>query len=263
MGLSPSIIRLTMGLHRRRSFRGPVLTLGVQDVHATYGDLKQWAALEQLPFREVPPAERALSTSRYFQTAGLTDRGYVHARTFFRTLGLSDYEDLDFSDVEGPALVHDLNDPVPPPWHGRAGLLLDGGTCEHIFDLRAVLGNLVSLLAVGGTIFHISPLSGWINHGFYQFSPCLFFDFYQANAFDDFEAYIVRSRLDALDQPAQIIPYAHQETTLQIDDKGTRSLFVFVARKIRSQPLSIPTQGYYRDWRSPRLEAPPGLRVSA
>src|SRR5438128_7065676 len=183
MGLSSGTIELMMGLHRRRRFRGPVVTLGVQDVHATYADLRQWAERQQLEFHDVPPQERALSTSRYFQAAGLLDRGYVHPRTFFRTLGLVGYDDLDFSEVEGPTLVHDLNLPIPPAWRERYGFLLDGGTCEHVFDVRTVLANLVNLLALNGTIFHISPLSGWINHGFYQFSPCFFFDFYRANGF--------------------------------------------------------------------------------
>ena len=50
MGLSPSVIRLLMRLHRERPFHGPVLTLGVQDVHASYEDLQTWSAEEEVPF---------------------------------------------------------------------------------------------------------------------------------------------------------------------------------------------------------------------
>jgi hypothetical protein len=244
-----------MRLHGKRQFSGPVLTLGVQDVHANYEELRTWASREKLNFSEVPATEPRLSTSRYFQTAGLAKRGFVHPRTFFRTMGLAGYEDLDFSELEGASLIHDLNHPVPESWHERCGLLVDGGTIEHVFDLRAVFANLIALLRTGGTIFHVSPISGWINHGFYQFSPCLFFDFYGANGFDNFEAFVVRSRLDASGKPSQIIPYVHDQAALQLEDKSHCSLFVFLARKVRSQPLCIPTQGYYREWRSPSLQS--------
>ena len=52
---------------------------------------------------------------------------------------------LDFSEIERPSLVHDLNQPVPAPLKGRYGWVIDGGTAEHIFDVRAVLSNIISL----------------------------------------------------------------------------------------------------------------------
>src|SRR5262245_29289459 len=213
-------------------------------------------------FVDVPADDRQLSTSRYFQTAGLMNRRYVHPRTFWRTLGITDYEDMDFSEVEQPTLVHDLNRPVPASWRGRYGLVLDGGTIEHVFDTRTALANLTALVKVGGRVLHVSPIAGWVNHGFYQFSPCFFFDFYQANGFTDFTSYIVRQRVDALDKPAEIIPYEHSEKGLAIERDGTRSLFVFLAEKAVNRELCIPPQGVYAPLRSPRLETAAPLKAT-
>src|SRR2546427_2051474 len=151
MGLLPGILQQMIRLHKKRRFTGPVLTLGVLDIYANYDDVVQWCRTARFPIVSVPESERRLSTSRNFRGMGLEKRGFLHAATFFRALGLVGYEDLDFSEAEGPTLVHDLNEPVPPTWHGRFGLIVDAGTIEHVFDMRTVMTNIVNLLAVGGT----------------------------------------------------------------------------------------------------------------
>src|SRR5262249_37432396 len=146
--------------------------------------------------------ERLLSTSKYFLRTGRGNAGYVHARVFFQMLGLGGYDDLDLTDHEKPTLIHDLNESVPTAWHGRYGLVLDGGTIEHFFDMRTVFANITNLLRVGGDVFHVCPVSGWVNHGFYQFSPCLLSDFYGANGFETLGTYLAMLPRD---------PHTHRE----------------------------------------------------
>ena len=62
-------------------------------------------------------------------------------------------------------------------------MIIDGGTMEHIFHIPNVLNNIYRMLRVGGRIIHISPSSNYVDHGFYSFSPTLFYDFYQTNKF--------------------------------------------------------------------------------
>ena len=59
--------------------------------------------------------------------------------------------------------------------------VLDAGTLEHIFDLPCALRNMSNMVKAGGSVIHIVPLFGWLNHGFHNFSPILFEEFYQAN----------------------------------------------------------------------------------
>jgi hypothetical protein len=246
MGLATSVLRLLVRLHGERPWEGPVLTLGVQDVHATYDDLSRLFREERVRPAPVPPAERLASTSHYFRRSGLEGVGYVHARVFFRMLGIAGYDDLDFADFEKPTLIHDLNRPVPDAWRGRYGLVVDGGTIEHVFDMRAVFANLAALLRVGGDVCHVCPLSGWVNHGFYQINPCLLYDFYGANGFEAAGAFVVQLPRDPAKHPEVVRPFAYTESAFDLDDAAYRSLFLFRARKGAERPLRVPTQGFYR-----------------
>src|SRR3954447_3952911 len=104
MGLARSVLRLMVQMHRDSPWVGPVATLGVQDVPASYEELAGLFRAEGVGFRPVAPAQREPSTSHYYQAAGLLAAGYVHPRVFFRMLGLDGYDDIDFMDLERPTL---------------------------------------------------------------------------------------------------------------------------------------------------------------
>jgi hypothetical protein len=246
MGLSASVLRLMVRWHGQQPFLGPVLTLGMQDVHASYDELAAAFHGEGVRHQEVPPAQRQLSTSRYFRLVGLDGRGYVHPRVFFRMVGIDDYDDLDFADFEQPTLIHDLNRPVPEAWHGRFGLVLDGGTTEHVFDVARVFQNIAAMLKVGGDALHVSPMSGWVNHGFYQISPCVLYDFYAANGFEPLAAHLVQLPRDSSRYRETERPFHYTECALTLDDLNYHTLLIFRARKVRQMPLRLPTQGIYR-----------------
>jgi hypothetical protein len=247
MGLASSVLRLIIDMHGQRRWEGPVLTFGSQDVHASYPELTRAFEAAKVPAAPVPRNERTLSHSDYFRRVGWLNRNYVHARVFFRMLGIEQYDDLDFADFEKPSLICDLNEPVPEGWRGRYGMLVDGGTSEHIFNIRAVLFNIVSLLRVGGEVLHISPLSGWINHGFFHFSPCLFYDFYGCNGFEVGPSYIVDLPRDASGKESYR-PYQYDSSSFEVDDAKARTLFVVRARKRVDQSVRLPTQGIYQQY---------------
>jgi hypothetical protein len=246
MGLSASVLRLVVRWHGQEPWVGPVLTLGMQDVHASYDDLVEVFHAEGVPHHAVAPAQRQPSTSRYFRLAGLDGRGYVHPRVFFRMLGIDGYDDLDFADFEQPTLIHDLNQPVPEAWHGRFGLLLDGGTAEHVFDVARVFANIAALLRVGGDALHVCPMSGWVNHGFYQISPCALYDFYGANGFEPLSAHLIGLPRDPARHAETSRPLEYTESALTLDDLNYHTLLVFRARKVHQVHLRLPTQGIYR-----------------
>jgi hypothetical protein len=246
MGLAVSIMRLMIRMHKAEPWHGPVLTLGVQDVPATYDELVKVYRSEKADFVPVPAAERRTSTSDLFKRSGLDNTGYIHPTVFFKTLGVQGYDDVDFSDFEKPTLIHDFNHPIPDAWHGRYGMVVDGGTAEHIFDIRSTLANTVQLLRVGGDVLHISPVCGWINHGFYQYSPCLFYDYYGANGFESLTSYLVQMPRDPKTHQEIIQPYTYTLNTFELDDRNYRTLFVYRARKRTEQALKAPVQGYYQ-----------------
>jgi len=62
---------------------------------------------------------------------------------------------------------------------GRYDAVLDFGCLEHVFDFPTAWRNCVDLCRVGGHLLHALPANNLAGHGFYQFSPELFFNLYR------------------------------------------------------------------------------------
>jgi SAM-dependent methyltransferase len=99
----------------------------------------------------------------------------VFADEFLHFLGADELVSVDYSDFEGATFLHDLNEPFPEAMRGRFDLVLDGGTLEHVFNYPAALKHSLELLQAGGHFITVTPANGLMGHGFYQFSPELFF----------------------------------------------------------------------------------------
>lgn len=102
-----------------------------------------------------------------------------YAESFFKALGLGPVSSLDMSDFEGADIQHDLNVPIVPDLEGRFGLVYDGGTTEHVFDVSSCMDNLARLLRPGGVLAACVPGNGWFAHGFYQFGPELVYGYWK------------------------------------------------------------------------------------
>ncbi|HTA94942.1 MAG TPA: hypothetical protein VK769_02340, partial [Verrucomicrobiae bacterium] len=115
--------------------------------------------------------------ARCFSHAPMTS---LFADNFFNLLGAKETVSVDRSDFEGATLLHDLNEQFPENLRGQFDMVFDGGTLEHIFDYPAALRHCLELLHIGGHFVTITPASGHMGHGFYQFSPELFFRVFSA-----------------------------------------------------------------------------------
>jgi SAM-dependent methyltransferase len=91
-------------------------------------------------------------------------------------LGCETVESFDYSDYEGCSRVLDMNEPIPAELHGKFDAVIDGGSLEHIFDVRTALENQMNLVKKGGRLFIFTTANNHMGHGFYQFSPELFFN---------------------------------------------------------------------------------------
>lgn len=129
---------------------------------------------------------RAVRDFKLADTQGEVDRCFqrtfgqtLFADEFIRFLGAKEIVSADRSDYEGATLLHDLNRPFPEKLRGRFDLVIDGGTLEHIFDFPSALRHCLELVSVGGHFITITPANQWMGHGFYQFSPELYFRVFQ------------------------------------------------------------------------------------
>ena len=173
MGISRGavgLLAMTLGGDLKR---GRVVTFGVQKIEAAGSDIRHVLQAHGFP---VPP-----------ESAGSGDGAVVSQNTLFAMLGYRCVDSIDYYPDEGPSLVLDLNLPLPSHVCPDFDLVYDGGTMEHCFNTVQLLRNAASLTAPGGMVIHHVPMNNWVDHGFYQFSPTLFFDFYQASGFVDLE----------------------------------------------------------------------------
>ena len=139
------------------SFRR-VVTLGRQNLNADHRALAGIARTHRLP-------HDALSLS-----LGSYAEGFLA-----HFLGAEEITALDHSDYEGDVVAHDLNVPIGAALEQRWDALIDGGTLEHVFNFPVALANCMRMVREGGRLFIFTPANNQLGHGFYQFSPELFF----------------------------------------------------------------------------------------
>lgn len=108
----------------------------------------------------------------YLQEDGFSEK-------LFSMLGFGDVETLDFSDYEGAAVLHDLNQKPPRALHNKFDFIFDGGTVEHVFNVPVALEGIYKMLKPGGRLISANGLNGWFGHGMYQFNPELVWTFWK------------------------------------------------------------------------------------
>ena len=105
----------------------------------------------------------------------------------------SEVQSIDNSSYENATIIHNMNNPIGDEMP-KFDTVLDLGTLEHIFNVEQSFVNTSSLLKIGGRIFHILPSNNFGGHGFYQYSPELFFSLYsEENGYIETEVYVKSS----------------------------------------------------------------------
>jgi hypothetical protein len=101
-----------------------------------------------------------------------------YAEPLFELLGASRVDSLDYSSFEKATIIHNLNVPIPPSLKAAYSVVFDGGTLEHVFNFPVALKNCMDALRIGGHFLCITPANNQCGHGFYQFSPELFYSLF-------------------------------------------------------------------------------------
>lgn len=92
--------------------------------------------------------------------------------TFLREhIGAGEIHSLDISSYEGADYLHDMNYPLPPHWDDEFSVVFDGGFLEHVFNVAQAIENALDLVKTGGHFLSMCPANNNYGHGFYQFSP--------------------------------------------------------------------------------------------
>lgn len=159
MGLDINAVQFLIAARKRGVDFGEVLTLGRQDLNVYPAKMREVLRRHGLPWELFGPEA--------------TDTGY--AEPVFKSLGARSVASLDVSAFEGARYVHDLNQPIGPELRERFDVVYDGGTLEHVFHFPVALQNCMEMTRVGGRLFIHTVANSYCGHGFYQFSPELFY----------------------------------------------------------------------------------------
>ena len=228
MALYKEVIRLLARLTRERGLSGTCVTFGVQSIGGNYAQVARLLEAEGYPYRSLTEAEVKIDP-----LPGRGDR--IHQTTLFRMLGFETVHSIDISPTGDPTHRLDLTERMPEELHSQYDFVCDIGTIEHCLNPAQVLSNVVDLAKPGGHILHVTPISGWLRHGYYQICPNLFFHFYAENRFTDFAALIeVEGRCV---DPRHYLP--------RRDFLGRKAVIVFLARKTADGPIRYPVQFEY------------------
>jgi len=151
MGLDYSVAKFLFERSKEAPL-GRILVLGRQTVYMT---------------------PREMADVRAWSGANLAPAGF--ADDFFRALGATEISFLDRSCHESADILHDLNQPLASDFHAKFDTVLDGGTLEHVFNFPVALKTCMEAMREGGRLFIFSPVNSMMGHGFYQFTPELFY----------------------------------------------------------------------------------------
>ena len=173
---------------RNPIIKGDVLTLGQQAVFCSLADIKSILAFHGLPIKDLPFGFD--TASKITGWKGTPYESNPNAQTLLTLLGADHVYAADISTFENPDFIINLNEPVDVSYHERFDTIVDVGTLEHVFDVATALKNIVKMCRRGGSIILVNPSSGAPDHGFYQFSPTLYFDYFGSNGFSVVSCYL-------------------------------------------------------------------------
>jgi SAM-dependent methyltransferase len=253
VGIAKPAVEVLIQEAARSPFHGSIVTLGRQDVFVSGAVLSELANQSgvQLSNPTVHPAQKTK----------LAEKGCISDDTLFLSLGFSEYRSMDVSTYESADIQFDLNQSaLPPELENRFDVVLDGGTMEHVFHVPNALQNIFRLLKVGGRVIHLSPSSNHIDHGFYMFSPTLFWDFYSANQFEINRLALSRYTPQHNTGPYQMTPYTPgslRSVSFGGLDNAMYGVVVVATKTSLSSGDRVPQQGAYIDqWKVKSVSEP-------
>lgn len=232
MGVDFPQVRFLDHCARKGAFKDPMLSLG------------------SLTIQE--PEEIIIKYARDWGYARLESE--KTGRAFFaERYGIQSYTDCDVNGLADEYI--DLGLPLQAQFKNRYMTIFNGGTLEHVFDMRQAVENIHDALMVGGIIIHTTPTS-WFDHGFVNHNPVMHHLVAKANGYETVAeaTYYHVGTFEGQTRPIVSV--------YEIDDEipgfGRRnsemfkgpylpanSMHLIALRKVADQPFVIPTQVAY------------------
>jgi hypothetical protein len=233
MGLDSNACRLLLLAKRQGADFSRTLCLGRSNLGLSKTMMKR-ALLEFDMFEGEPQVQRIFSEPKGF------------FEPFLRELGADVADSVDATDYEGASHTADLNDGIPQSMHGHYDAVIDGGTLEHVFNFPAALKGAMQAVKEGGRIYIMTQCNNTMGHGFYQFSPELYWRvFCPENGFVIEEMFIAEGSFGKVPWHAVADPHDIKRRVELVNDVQTYLLVI--AKRVATVPIfaSWPQQSDY------------------
>jgi hypothetical protein len=148
-----------------------------------------------------------------------------------------------------------MNHPIPEALKGTYQTVIDSGTLEHVFNFPVAIKNCMELIKINGHYIGITPCNNFFGHGFYQFSPELYYRvFSKENGFE------VQKMIFFIDDNSTSFfdvkdPAVVRERVI-LNNAYPSYLFVF-ARKVSQEEIfkNVPQQSDYENivWKKEKI----------
>lgn len=248
MGINTSFARLLARAKTQGTVFSDTLTIGRQSL--------------TIPSQEVPGLASQLGLTAF---ANIAEDSF--AEGFLKSfLCASSVRSMDYSAYQDADIVHDLNQPIPDELRGAFDTLIDGGSIEHIFDIKQVLSNYMGLVKRNGNIFLMTTANNLCGHGFYQFSPEFFYRVFDpSNGFETLEVALIESPLLSVERSRHTLCFHANDPSvvgkrIQLVNCRPTMIFVHAQKTSDIEPFSNPPlQSDYSEvkWETKRIESGP------
>lgn len=218
--------------NREGFLKDPVLTFGFSDT--VFHERVKSVLIEKRSRKEtltlygkMRPALQATTQKEFYDYNVPWQFMEKDLHQILRNFGMERIHTLDLFDQRAD-INHDMNLPMRESFKNRFATIIDIGCLEHVFDTRQCLFNLFRMLMPEGRLMLHTPCCGFLDHGFYTFSPECLIESLRLNGFEiEFLTFSLEPEAFEVEKP---IP-------------GEDVLMWCVARKVRAvEKFVIPQQ---------------------
>ena len=117
---------------------------------------------------------------------------------------IADLANIEYNSFDVcPALkteLLDLNfDGLPAKYRNYYDVVTNFGTTEHIFNQWNCFSVIHGATKVGGAMYHVLPATGYLDHGYYCYTPLFFRDLAKANGYEIVDMFMAIAGVSKID----------------------------------------------------------------